>query len=101
MITEPSGASSLLVIKNETQHTFTSHGKARIDLGLKHSSGWISIDYKDLDVLGPITGLTLSLDGYPYTPYKRTNYKTVQFSVQGITDASQITRYIALHLHII
>ena len=80
------------IIENTIGYTFTSYGKARVELGLQYSDGWITVDFDDVDVLGPISGLSLLSDGYTLSPYKRTTYKLVHFSVGGITNPSQITR---------
>ena len=91
-ITESNGKSSVLSIQDTINYAFTSFGKARVELGLSYSNGWIAIDHEDVDILGPENGLSLLTDGYPISPYKRTTYKTVHFSVSGIANPSQITR---------
>ena len=91
-ITEPNKHSAVLDIQDTKQYTFISSGRARIELGLKYDDGWVAIDHKEVDVLGPISGLSLFSDGYSLSPYKRTTYKQVRFSVNGISDPSQITR---------
>ena len=79
-------------IQDTISYAFISSGKARIELGLNYSGGWITIDHEDVDVLGPVNGLSLLIDGYSLSPYKRTTYKIVHVSVSGIAYPSQITR---------
>ena len=69
-----------------------SPGKGSVELGLKYTSGWLSVDHAELTVQGPIIGLKMLMDGYSHTPYKRISYKDVVFSLETATQPYQIKR---------
>ncbi len=93
---EQDGKTTLLTASANMPNTyiFKSRGRGRVELGLKHSTGWLKTDFKDFIVYGQILGLKMLLNGLDVSPYKCMESTNIKFKLWTSDQIYQIKRFL-------